>query len=230
MYGKHFASAYTGSMVGAGLNVFAVWGYVIAHTVKGRVEINPVLLAMILGCKTEEVDAAIEYLMRPDPHSRSPVEGGRRLIREGEYQFSVPTHEAYRRILNEDERREYNRIKQAESRARKAAVKEPVNDSQACQHIQKQSTETETGTAGVGDEVSRDLQQLAFTTYRRVPQELAQWQVMYPVPWIPLAIQATLDAGKTNPAYTKAILERWRKEGGPDAQTTKTPDDDGFPI
>ena len=37
-FGKHFVSMYEGSMFGAGLNVFAVWGYVIAHVQQERVE------------------------------------------------------------------------------------------------------------------------------------------------------------------------------------------------
>lgn len=138
MYGKYFASTYTGSMIGAGLNVFAVWGYIIANTVKSRVEINPRLLAMVLGCKEEEILQAIEYLEKPDPRSRSKEYDGRRIIREGEYQYFIPTFDTYRKILNEDERREYNRLKQAEHRRkikeigidkrRSINVKERVND------------------------------------------------------------------------------------------------------
>jgi hypothetical protein len=123
VYGKHFSSMYSGSMVGAGLNVFAVWGYVIANAVDSRVELNPKLLAMILGCKEKEIITAIEYLTAPDPNSRSKDHEGRRLLPDGQFQYTVPTHETYRRILNEDERREYNRRKQAEHRA-KANVKE----------------------------------------------------------------------------------------------------------
>ena len=44
--------------------------------------------------------------------------------------------------MNAEERREYNRVKQAESRAKKKASL-TVNDNQQCQHIQKQSTEAE---------------------------------------------------------------------------------------
>lgn len=141
MYGKHFASTYTGSLIGAGCNVFAVWGYVIANTVKGRVELNPKLLAMVLGSTEEEMCAAIEYLLSPDSSSRSTDCEGRRLVKEGQFQYRVPTHATYRAILNEDERREYNRIKQAEHRAKKKgrtgskAVKEVINDGQSLSSV-----------------------------------------------------------------------------------------------
>src|SRR5581483_8590300 len=134
MFGKHFQSTYTGSMFGAGPVVFATWGWIIAHTVKGRVEINPVMLAPTLGTAVESIESALQYLCAPDPRSRSKEHEGRRLIREGQFQYLVPTHEKYQLILNNDDRREYFRQKKAESRARKAGaeadVKASVKDSQ----------------------------------------------------------------------------------------------------
>lgn len=128
MFGKFFASTFTGSMIGAGPEVFAVWAYVIANTHHSTVELNPVLLAHMIGAEPKAIEDAIAYLCAPDPSSRSKVAEGRRLIREGEFAYHVPNHEHYRSIRNEDERREYNRIKQAESRERRESVKAPVND------------------------------------------------------------------------------------------------------
>lgn len=121
MYGKFFASAFTGSMCGAGSTVFAVWGYVIAHAVRARVELNPILVAAAIGTTPAEVTAAIEYLCAPDPDSRSPANDGARMVREGAHGYLVVNLEAYRSIRNEDDRRAYNREKQRESRARKRA-------------------------------------------------------------------------------------------------------------
>lgn len=134
MWGKFFASAFTGSMTGAGLNVFAVWGYVIANTVNSQVELNPKMLAPILGTTETEVVTAIEYLCEPDPHSRSPAAEGRRLIQEGAFAYQVVNHQAYRAIRDEQDRREYNRAKKAEGRARgvnttSSRVNTPVNQS-----------------------------------------------------------------------------------------------------
>lgn len=120
MYGKSFASMYQGSMVGAGINVFAVWNYAISNASRGYLEINPVLLAMILGGREEDITKALEYLTRPDPKSRSKEEDGRRLVREGQFLYRVVNWHEYQKIRNEDERREYNRRKQSEYRARKA--------------------------------------------------------------------------------------------------------------
>lgn len=122
MYCKLYECLYGGSMVGAGLNVFAVWPWILSNTHFGVVEVNPKLLAFTLGglkCKPEEIEDALDYLQRPDPESRSKLEEGRRLIKEGQFQYRVVNWEEYNRIRNEEERREYNRVKQREGRALK---------------------------------------------------------------------------------------------------------------
>ena len=118
MYGKLFASAFTGSMYGAGSAVFAVWAYVIANTESSQVELNPRFLAGVIGETEDKIRGAIDFLCAPDPTSRSKVADGRRLIREGEFAYQVPNFAAYRNVRNEDDRREYNRVKKAEQRQR----------------------------------------------------------------------------------------------------------------
>ena len=118
MYGKIFASTFGGSMYGAGPEAFAVWGYVIANTVNSRVELNPRPLAGIIGTTPAKIEEAIEFLCRPDPESRNPAYEGRRLVREGQFQFLVVSHEIYRAIRSEDERRAYNAQKMREHRER----------------------------------------------------------------------------------------------------------------
>ena len=128
-YGKLFSSCYTGSMFGAGTDVFAVWGYVIAHAVDGQVEINPKLVAAVLGTSVDTVNSAVGFLCSPDPSSRNKQDEGRRLVKEGEFAYRVVSHSIYREMRNEDERREYNRIKQAEHRRKKAEIGQPTTDS-----------------------------------------------------------------------------------------------------
>jgi hypothetical protein len=129
MYGKFFAQAFTGSMMAAGAEVFAVWAYVIANTRKAKVDLNPVLLAALIGSTPERMEAAIKTLCAPDPRSRTKAEDGRRLIAEDGFQYRVVNHEQYRSMLNEDDRREYFRTKKREQRQRDSAVKQSVKDS-----------------------------------------------------------------------------------------------------
>lgn len=119
MYGKCFESMYEGSMIGAGINVFAVWNYVITKARGGSVEVNPKLLAFTLGGTEKEIEEALVFLQQPDPKSRSHAEDGRRIIKDGEYQYRLVNWEYYQKIRNAEDRREYNRNKQAEYRLEK---------------------------------------------------------------------------------------------------------------
>lgn len=110
---------YEGSMYGAGSVVFAVWGYVIAHTRNSRVELNPRKLADTLGDSVGNIRLAIEKLMAPDPESRHKAQDGRRLLKEGEFQYFVPSWAAYAVIMSEEARRDYNRRFVAAKRAKK---------------------------------------------------------------------------------------------------------------
>jgi hypothetical protein len=128
VYGKHFQSTYTGSMYGAGADIFAVWGYVIAHTVKSSLEMNPRMLASLLGMTVERVQAAIDYLSAPDPNSRNTDYEGRRLVKDGAFQYFVPSWERYNKIRDQEARREYNRVKKRESRAKSVAALPEINE------------------------------------------------------------------------------------------------------
>lgn len=170
MYGKFFASAFTGSMYGAGPDVFAVWGYVIANTQDSQVELNPLLLAGVIGTTPERIADAIAVLCAPDAKSRSKVEGGRRLIREGEFAYRVPNFAAYRAIKNEDDRREYNRKKKAEQRLRDRNVKDVKARVIDCQPMSAHAeTEAE----------SRKQKQRHGTTTTWLTPYLNAWEAKY---------------------------------------------------
>ena len=147
MYGKHFRSMYSGSMVGAGAPVFAVLGYVISNmvpqpSVGAQVELNPKLLAFIIGEKEEVIEKAIRKLCAPDPHSRTKEEDGRRLIRLGEFDYRVVNGAKYIAIRDEEERLESNRQRQA---AHRAALKRSIpmaGEALAIKALENGDTET----------------------------------------------------------------------------------------
>lgn len=128
-YGKIFESLFTGSMVGAGLNVFALWAYCIANAKPpGTIELNPKLLAVTFGCTEKEVRHAINHLCSEDPDSRSVDHSGRRLLKEGRFLYLMPTWPKYNAIRNEIERREQNRRSQQTWRDKNKANKPVVHD------------------------------------------------------------------------------------------------------
>lgn len=109
-------------MVGSGALVFAVWGYVIAHyrldrDVGAQVEINPALVAFILGEQEAAVVGAIEKLCQPDPKSRTKEADGRRLVKIGQFSYQVVNGAKYTAIRNEEARREQNREAQRRRRS-----------------------------------------------------------------------------------------------------------------
>lgn len=119
MYGKCFASMYEGSMMGKGPEVFAVWPYVLANASdEGFVELNPFLVGVKIGMKTEEVKGVIEEFLSPDPQSRSKELEGRKLEKLGEFLYRIVNHGYYRAIRNAEDRKEQNRLAQARYRER----------------------------------------------------------------------------------------------------------------
>jgi hypothetical protein len=156
MWGKHFTSMYEGSMRGAGSAFFAVWGYVISHMVPNRsdksmqVELNTEIIGFLIGEQAEVVAAQIVKMCAPDPKSRTRDEQGRKLVNISEYTYRVVNGAHYREIRNEQDRREYNRRKQAEYRAKKLK-KPPVY------HRANGSSTPQSGAAATEDEVNRAL-------------------------------------------------------------------------
>lgn len=125
-FGRIFEGMYQGSMVGAGPNVFAVWPYVIAHMRAhaehgALVELNPKLLGFIFGTTEPEVEAAIEYLCKADPRSRSKAEDGRRLVRLGEFLYRVVNGAGYLAVRRGQDARFNHALRQARYSKKKRA-------------------------------------------------------------------------------------------------------------
>jgi hypothetical protein len=131
MYGKVFSSMWTGSMFGAGPVVFAVWAYAISCCDKeGIVELNPKLLASILGCSVSEVTDAISYLCNPDSESRTKAEDGRRIVKMGSFCYYLVNFKHYHDLRKEEERREQNKKSQQTARDKMRESSAKVSESQ----------------------------------------------------------------------------------------------------
>lgn len=111
-------------MVGCGSAMFAVWPYVIAKMkpdveMGAQVDLNPQLLAFILGEEQEVIEDVIEKLCAPDPKSRTPDEDGRRLIKVGQFTYQVVNGAKYISMRNDEDRRRANRLAKRKERAGK---------------------------------------------------------------------------------------------------------------
>ena len=149
-YGKVFESLWCGSMVGKGSTVFAVWTYCISNCKpvpirrgdaprRAYIELNPNILAAIIGTALTDVEAAIELLCSPDPASRTTDHDGRRLLTDGlpNFTYELATFDKYDRIRKDEDRREQNRKAQERFRNKSAVVSGSK---------QSKPTETETET------------------------------------------------------------------------------------
>jgi len=100
-----------------GPTAFAVWAYSIAHAKPpGEVEVNPRVVAALIGCTPQEVDEVLKAFCQADDLSRNQDHDGRRLLPLGPFTYEVTGWEKYQQIRNEEARREQNR--QAQQRLR----------------------------------------------------------------------------------------------------------------
>jgi hypothetical protein len=115
LYAKLFTSIYQGTLRGNshGLLVFT---NMLAHCDKtGVCDMHPRAIAEEVGLTVEQVRAALDELEGPDPDSRSPEEGGRRIVRLDGHRpwgWTVVNYLKYRAIRDEEDRREQNRKSQ----------------------------------------------------------------------------------------------------------------------
>lgn len=126
IYGKLFKKLYTGSMVGKGFAVFSLMPYVISHMEPDKegeefVVLNPEILATTFGATEKEVQKAIEFLCAPDPKTDTEGNEGRRLMPRSRYLFWVVNGKFYRRIQDEEDRREKAAARQQKHRDKKLA-------------------------------------------------------------------------------------------------------------
>lgn len=135
----------------------------------GRVNASIPGLAQVSNVSLDDCKKAIKNLMSPDPYSRTKDYEGRR-ISEVDGGWDILNYVKYRRMMNEEERREYKRIKQAEYRKRGQTLTnvDNVDRSRGRSRKQKQRQKQDSvfreektvvtdGNAGVTNELLQDV-------------------------------------------------------------------------
>lgn len=121
----------------------------------GVVEASIPGLADFARVETKDCESALEELSAPDPYSRTSDYDGRRVESIDGVGWKLLNFPKYRLKLNDDERREYNRKKQAEWREKNKPVKQKskkVIDSQSLSALSAQA-EADTEALCIEDEV-----------------------------------------------------------------------------
>lgn len=214
MYGKSFASMYTGSLFGKPAIVFATWGYVIANMRPSRsdgqcyVELNPTLLGAIFSTTVPEIMGALETLEAPDSASRTKADDGRRLVlldehrHAGPMQYRVVNGAKYRAIRDEEERRKQNREAKQRQRAHVSNVS----------HGQPPSAQVE-GEVEVKRIVDRSIDDLFSERWSRFPAKVGKEKARS---HFRATVKNEIDLARFDRAFTNymLVLERDAKAFG----------------
>jgi hypothetical protein len=123
LFAKVFSSLWEGSMI-AKPDVQLVFVFLLAHADReGFVNVTHERIGVLCGLGVERVRAAIDELEAPDTRSRSPEQGGRRLIRlepHRDWGWQVVNYGRYRAMRDEETRREQSREAMRRLRAERA--------------------------------------------------------------------------------------------------------------
>lgn len=108
----------------------------------GIVEMTPESISRRINLSLDKVLFFLDLLEKPDDQDKSGNDNGRRIIRLDEHRawgWTIVNYNCYRATRNAEERREYNRRKQAEYRARQKEAGVPGSD-QAGQPVTKNNS------------------------------------------------------------------------------------------
>lgn len=120
-YAKVFRSLFDGSMRGQSDLILVFVNLLCCCDGDGTVDRTARAVADETGLPLDRVEAALTALESPDPHSRTPGEEGRRLVRLDAHRtwgWRIVNHAKYREMCS----REQNAIRQASFRRRNASV------------------------------------------------------------------------------------------------------------
>jgi len=132
MYGKLFAQMYDGTLgtQGPWQALVTFQQFIILADREGIVDMTAEAIARRTTIPLDIIKIGISTLEQPDPHSRTPDEDGRRIVRlsdDREWGWRVINYIHYRNIRSQEERREYMRNYQRQRRAVGNRVNKSVN-------------------------------------------------------------------------------------------------------
>lgn len=144
-YAKLFSSIVTSSMWSEDSDTRVVWVTMLALKDQyGEITASVPGLSRLANVSLDACRKALDTFLKPDPHSRTVDNDGRRIV-EIPGGWRVLNHELYRKLMDEDERREYKRTHEASRRAAARAACESV-DTLCGQNGQKWTKWTHTDT------------------------------------------------------------------------------------
>lgn len=132
MYGKLFAQMYDGTLgtKGPWQALVTFQQLIILADKNGDVDMTAEAIARRTTIPLDVVRLGLVELEKPDPHSRSPAQEGRRIVRLSDardWGWHIVNYDEYRKLRSQEERREYMRQYQRDRRAKRAGNADDVN-------------------------------------------------------------------------------------------------------
>jgi hypothetical protein len=112
VYGKLFVQMYDGSLRQDWQALVTFQQFIVLSDVEGVLDMTPEALSGRTGIPLEIIHRGIECLEAPDRLSRTPDEGGRRIVRLSNarpWGWRIVNYKAYRDLFNQLDRRTYHR-------------------------------------------------------------------------------------------------------------------------
>ena len=119
MYGKIFDSIYDGTLRANWQALVTFQQLIILADKDGFVDMTPHAIHGRTGIPFDIIEAGLEHLSKPDPHSRSNTEDGRRIVLLDEHRqwgWRLVNHAYYNKLRSAEEKRQADRQRITEKR------------------------------------------------------------------------------------------------------------------
>ena len=147
MYGKVFAQIYDGTLAGHWQAIVTMQQLIVLSNEDGVVDMTSEAISIRTSIPLHIVKAGLEHLAKPDPHSRTFGEDGKRIVLIDEHRpwgWRLVNHAKYRALRNMEQKREDDRKRIAEKRRKNNGV---AIGSQNVANVAHADTDTNTGKA-----------------------------------------------------------------------------------
>lgn len=121
MYGKIFDTIYDGTLAGHWEAIVTMQQLIVLSTPDGVVDMTPEAIAGRTTIPLKIIKKGLDFLSKPDPYTRTPGEDGKRIVLLDDHRpwgWRLVNHGKYMRLRNLEQKREADRERMAEKRAK----------------------------------------------------------------------------------------------------------------
>jgi len=147
VYGKIFVSMYDGTLADYWKALVTFQQMIVLCDDQGIVDMTPSAISRRTGIPQDIIVEGIEILSKPDLHSRTPDEDGKRIVLIDEnsaWGWRIVNHKKYRQMASYEDKKRADRERIAEKRNKNNGVANSRNKSQIVADVAHTDTDTDT--------------------------------------------------------------------------------------